>query len=126
MVHKKNLNEVDTLSNGSVQEMVLQDSRPSDWDPGEDIYGVEQQAERMQARREEMENRRQERLEGQARENRQRAAPSTEPEYHVYPIYQRPRPPLRPVPPIERPGPGPGDPIRPPGPIRPPSPLKPN
>ena len=107
-----------------VSQLSLADDRPSSYDPDEDIFGVAEQEARMQALREEREQKRQERLE------RQQAAARLQPQpqqsnqgYWDRPVYwypgNRPRPPLRPMPPIERPPPGPGAPIRPPRPITP-------
>jgi hypothetical protein len=113
--------------NQAAEKIAVEDSRPSDWDPEQDIYGVEEQAARMQAMREDMETKRQDRLERQ----RQQAAMQPQPqpreqERYGYPIYWNnniwPRPPVRPQPPIARPEPlpgGPGDFIRPPKPITP-------
>lgn len=89
-----------------VSQLTLPDTRPSDYDPERDIYGVEAQAERMRELREERQAKRQARLE------RQRAAQKYQPvqyrdQYYGYPFYRpgwvNPRPPLRPNPPVIRP-----------------------
>jgi hypothetical protein len=109
-----------------VEALSIEDDRPSDYDPEADIYGVAEQAERMQALREEMAAKRADALE----RNRRQPSPvivRSEPEYVGFPVYRRPwlRPPWpQPRPPIARP-PGAGDWIRPPRPITPPSSLEP-
>lgn len=112
-----------------VSKLSLADTRPSDYDPDEDIYGVAEQEKRMKAKRDDMEKRRQERLERQRQTANQPPVQYRVPEQYGYPVYwnhgPRPQPPLRPVPPIARPDPGPGQPIKPPGMIKPPSPIKP-
>jgi hypothetical protein len=87
-----------------VRKLQLEDTAPTDFDPEEDRYGVEQQAERMAGLRDEMQKRREE-----ARE-RQRTAPQPplviyQQHYQPYsnrlwlpPLY--PWPPVRPEPPI--------------------------
>lgn len=89
-----------------VSTLTLADSTPPDFDPDEDRYGVEAQAERMKALREEMEKR---------REARRKAAPQPVVQYqqpvryaaplwwHRPPVY--PKPPLRPQPPVIEPYP---------------------
>ena len=62
--------------NQAAEKIAVEDSRPSDWDPEQDIYGVEEQAARMQAMREDMETKRQDRLERQ----RQQAAMQPQPQ----------------------------------------------
>ena len=80
-----------------VRKIQLDDSTPPDFDPEEDRYGVERQAERMAELRDDMQRRREE-----ARE-RQRTAP--QPPVIIYqqpyqPFYSRPwLPPLYPWPP---------------------------
>lgn len=109
----------------AVETLSLSDQRPSDYDPEADIYGVAEQAERMQALREERAEKRAEALERKRRQPQVITRP--EPEYIGIPIYQRPwlRPPwYRPQPPIERP-PGGGNWIRPPRPLTPPSLMEP-
>jgi hypothetical protein len=112
-----------------VSKMSLADTRPSDYDPDADIYGVAEQEKRMKAMRDDMEQRRQDRLERQRQAASQAPVQYRDYESYGYPVYWnpglRPKPPLRPVPPIARPDPGPGQPIRPPGMINPPSPIKP-
>ena len=113
-------------SESEVSKLALDDTRPADYDPEADIYGVAAQQERMKALREEMEKKRQ----GRERQApMQNVTPYRDRTYLNYPIYgypgYYPRPPYRPNPPIERPRPRPGDPIRPPRPIQPPSPLRP-
>lgn len=113
-----------------VSRLALRDTRPADYDPEADIYGVAEQQERMQALREEREKKREERLSRQSRAASQPVVVYPERDYLNYPIYRypgyQPRPPYRPNPPGQRPRPQPGDPIRPPSPITPPSPLRPN
>jgi len=46
----------------AAEKVAMQDDRPSDWDPEADIYGVEEQAARMQALRDDMDKKRQERI----------------------------------------------------------------
>ena len=112
------------------EKVTVQDDRPSDWDPEADIYGVEEQAARMQARREDMEKKRQDRIEQKNREQSLTAPQYREPETYNYPFFWgtgiRPVPPLRPRPPIARPPTEPGGPIRPPGFIIPPRPIDPD
>lgn len=100
-----------------VEKMTLEDTTPTDYDPGEDLYGVAAQAERMAALRAEMDEKR------EAAADRRRKAPTPQPVVQ----YQYPyrygnvpywRPPLRPVHPIEPPrpvDPYPSLPFRPPG-----------
>ena len=108
----------------------IEEDRPSDWDPEADIYGVEEQAARMLARREEMDKKRQERIDQKNREQSLTAPQYREPETYNYPFFWgtgiRPMPPLLPRPPVARPPIGPGGPIRPPGPIIPPRPIDPD
>jgi len=89
---------------GGVRKLQLEDTTPPDFDPDEDRYGVEKQAERMAELRDDMQKRREE-----ARE-RQRSAPQPpvviyQQPYQPYsnrlwvpPLY--PWPPVRPEPPI--------------------------
>ena len=90
-----------------VDKLALQDTRPSDYDPDQDIYGVAAQAERMKALREDMEEKRQASLERQREAAKQPVVPYRQPERYGYPVFwdAGPRPPLRPVPPIALPGP---------------------
>lgn len=113
----------------SAEKLTIEDDRPSDYDPERDLYGVAEQAERMQALREERRAKREAALERQ-RQQPQPVIVRQEPEYGFFPVYGRPwlRPPW-PRPPIARPPgnrpPGAGDWIKPPGPITPPAPLDP-
>lgn len=94
-------------SETEVDKLALQDTRPSDYDPDRDIYGVAEQAERMQALRDDMEEKRQESLKRQREAAKQPAYQYRQPERYGYPIFWNagPNPPLRPVPPIQLPGP---------------------
>lgn len=84
----------------NVDRLALQDTRPSDYDPDQDIYGVAEQAERMKALREDMEAKRQASLERQREAAKQPVVQYRQPERYGYPIFwdAGPRPPLRPVP----------------------------
>lgn len=100
-----------------VSKLNLVDSTPPDYDPDEDRYGIEVQAERMKALREEMDQRRDVTRERERNAAQQQVVQYREP-YRSYshgiwfpPIY--PRPPLKPVPPIEVPYPT--STLRPPG-----------
>ena len=99
-----------------VETVEIEDSRPSDYDPDADIYGVAEQQARMQALREEMAEKRAEAVE-RKREAAARTPPPVQPEPPAWPAYRwpifRPWPP-RPQPPI-------APPQRPPGVIVPPS-----
>jgi hypothetical protein len=81
-----------------VSQVNLEDTTPPDFDPEEDRYGIQAQAERMASLRDEMAEKR------EARRQRERSAPQQpvvqyrEP-YYVNGWYQRP--PYRPHPPIE-------------------------
>lgn len=90
-----------------VSQQKLRDTTPSDYDPGKDIYGVEAQAERIKQMREEMDEKRQARLEREREAQKQQAVQYRDREYYGYPIYRpgwvNPHPPLRPTPPIARP-----------------------
>jgi hypothetical protein len=111
----------------SPEIVAVQDDRPSDWDPDTDIYGVEEQAARMQALRDEMDEKREKRLEQKRHQETLTAPQYREPEPYSYPIYWGlgvrpppwPRPPgARPPgvgPPIARPPQAKGPPMRPPG-----------
>ncbi len=100
-----------------VNKMNLVDTTPADYDPEEDRYDVEAQAERMNALREDMEKRREAARERQRNAAQQPVVQYREPDRYysrplLYPpIY--PRPPLRPHPPIAVPYPT--DTLRPPG-----------
>lgn len=52
-------------ASGGVSTVIVEDTRPNDYDPEADIYNVAEQAERMQALREKMEQEREERRERQ-------------------------------------------------------------
>lgn len=95
------------LSVTDVSQPTLRDTRPSDYDPDQDIYGVEAQAERMQQLRDERKEKRQARLEREREAQKRQAAQYRDPEYYGYPIYRpgwvNPRPPLLPNPPVVRP-----------------------
>jgi hypothetical protein len=106
-----------TADVAGVSKMILEDTTPPDYDPEEDRYGVEVQAERMASLREEMKEKR------EAESERQRNAAAQQPvaQYRDPYSYGRPlfwqppyypSPPLRPEPPIE---PAPTFPFRPPG-----------
>jgi len=100
-----------------VSKMTLEDTTPPDYDPEEDIYGVEAQAERMALLREEMAEKREAQRERERNAPQQPVVQYQQPSYgygysdFLYPPYY-PRPPLRPVQPIE---PAPTFPFRPPG-----------
>lgn len=100
-----------------VSQLNLVDTTPEDYDPDEDRYGVEAQAERMAALREEMEQEREDARERERNAAQQQAVQYREP-YRRYsngvwlpPIY--PRPPVKPELPIEVPYPTAT--LRPPG-----------
>ena len=87
-----------------LNKMYLENTAPTDYDPEEDIYGIEEQAERMQALREDMEKRRQENREREKYVVQQPVQQYRDP-YQFYsrrlwypPLY--PKPPHRPKPPI--------------------------
>lgn len=90
-----------------VSQKKLRDTTPSDYDPEQDIYGVEAQAERMKQMREDMDEKRQARLEREREAQKQQAVQYRDREYYGYPVYRPgwvdPHPPLRPTPPIARP-----------------------
>jgi len=98
-----------------VQRMELPEAAPKDRDPGQDIYNVAAQAERMQALRDEMEREREARREQQRRAPQQPAVQNPGAVNYGFPFsfpaYGRPplrpgRPPARPP---ERPVPEPYD-----------------
>jgi len=95
------------LSITGVSQPTLHDTRPSDYDPEQDIYGVEAQAERMQQLRDEKREKRQAWLEREREAQKRQAVQYRDREYYGYPIYRpgwvNPRPPLRPNPPVARP-----------------------
>ncbi len=92
---------------GGVSQQTLRDTTPTDYDPEADIFGVEAQAERMKQMREEMDEKRQARLEREREAQRQQPVQYRDREYYGYPVYRpgwvNPRPPLRPTPPVARP-----------------------
>ena len=100
-----------------VSKMNLVDTTPADYDPEEDLYDVEAQAERMNALREDMEKRREAARERQRNAAQQPVIQYRQPDRYysrplLYPpIY--PRPPHRPEPPIAVPYPT--ETLRPPG-----------
>lgn len=87
-----------------VSKMIIEDSTPPDYDPEEDRYGVQAQAERMAALRDDMAKKREEHRENQRRAAQQRPVqyrdpyPYSSPLFWAPPYYQRPPP--RPEPPI--------------------------
>lgn len=95
------------LSVTGVSQQVLRDTRPSDYDPEQDIYGVEAQAKRMHQLRDEKEKSRLARLERERRAQNQQVIHYRTQEYYGYPIYRpgwgNPHPPLLPTPPVARP-----------------------
>lgn len=99
-----------------VEIRTLENDPPADYDPEQDIYGVQAQAESMAQLRAEMKKK---------RERRQNAPQQPlpldqQPVQPAYPFYGRPpyypgmRPPLKPGPPV-RPEPYPVETLRPPG-----------
>jgi hypothetical protein len=82
-----------------VETMSLEDTAPADNDPGEDIYGVEAQAERMAALRQEMEEKRDTRRESRAANAQQPVVQYQNPVNYGYGPFWRP--PFRPLPPVE-------------------------
>ena len=92
-----------------VQRMQLPESAPPTSDPEEDLYGVQIQAERMAALREEMEKRRASSRERRRYSQQQAPVHYREPERSYYGGFWnppfRPGPPQRPQPPIVEPYP---------------------
>ena len=91
-----------------VTQQTLRDTRPSDYDPEQDLYNVEAQAERMQQLRDERKEKRQAaRLEREREAERQQIMQYQNRQYYGYPNYRpgwvNPHPPLRPTPPVARP-----------------------
>ena len=89
---------------GEVRKLALEDTTPADYDPDADIFGVEQQAERMRELREAREERRLARLEARRKAEEQRPIiiyQQQQPAYR-YPGYFYPGLPGRPpgIPPI--------------------------
>lgn len=90
-----------------VSKLNLVDTTSPDYDPEEDRYGVQAQAERMSLLREEIELRREADREQQQNAARQQAVQYREPPRYysrqiLYPLIHH-RPPLKPQPPIEQP-----------------------
>jgi hypothetical protein len=105
---------------GEVEQMTLDDSAPSGYDPEEDIYGVEAMAAEMALLREQMEERRelaQERQQSNVQQTVVQYQPAVQYGYPYLgtPLYPGYRPPLRPMPPPPRPDPYPSLPFSPPG-----------
>lgn len=100
-----------------VTEMTLEDTAPTEYDPDEDLYGIDAQAERMAQLRQEMADKREQAQERQRNAARQPVTQYQQPMQYGYPYYGLPpyspglRPP-RPEPP-PRPGPYPTDTLRP-------------
>ena len=100
-----------------VSKMNLADTTPADYDPEEDRYNVQAQAERMSALRDEMEQRRDDAREREKIADQQQVIQYREPvrsySHGIWypPVY--PRPPLKPELPIEVPAPTAT--LRPPG-----------
>ena len=100
-----------------VSHLNLVDTTPQDYDPEEDRYGVQAQAERMDALREEIEQRRDDARERERNTGQQQVIQYREPvrsySHGIWypPVY--PRPPLKPELPIEVPAPTAT--LRPPG-----------
>ena len=90
-----------------VSSMTLEDTTPPDYDPEEDRYGVQAQAERMAALREEMAQKREAERERQRNTPRQQLIQYQQPYNYGYSSFLRPPlypvPPIRPQPPIEVP-----------------------
>lgn len=88
-----------------VETVEIEDTRPSDYDPEADIYGVAEQQARMHALREDMAEKRAAALE-RKREAAARTPPPVQPEPPAWPVYRWPLfwpPPPRPQPPIAPP-----------------------
>ena len=106
---------------GGVSTVIVEDTRPKDYDPDADIYNVAAQAERMQALRDKMEQEREERRERQrsAVPVRQPVPPVQTVGYGIPPWWwDRPgpgRPPKPELPVLPEPGPPPTSTLRPPG-----------
>ncbi len=98
-----------------VSKMILEDTTPPDYDPEEDRYGVEAQAERMAALREEMAEKREAQRERQRNAPQQPVVQYQQPYPYGYssfwqpPYYPRPPRPVQPI------APAPTYPFRPPG-----------
>ena len=87
-----------------LSRLYLEDTTPPDYDPEQDLYGIEAQAERMSALREDLEQRREAQRERQRNAVQQPVVQYREPErYYSRPLWYPPiypRPPLKPTPPI--------------------------
>jgi hypothetical protein len=103
----------------TVEKITLEDTTPPDYDPEEDLYGVQALAEEMTVLREEMAEKREQARERQLNAPQQPVVQNQQSGQYGYPYYGRPpyypglRPPVRPEPP--RPEPYPSFPFRPPG-----------
>ncbi len=101
-----------------VEVRTLENNPPADYDPEEDRYGVQAQAESMAQLRAEMEEKRE--RDRQQNTSQQPVQQVQQPVQSAYPLYGRPpyypgmRPPLKPQPPV-RPEPYPVETLRPPG-----------
>jgi len=88
-----------------VSTMILEDTTPPDYDPEEDRYGVEAQAERMASLREEMADKREAQRERQRNAPQQPVVQYQQPYQYGYSSFLRPpyypSPPFRPEPFIE-------------------------
>ena len=88
-----------------VSKIILEDTTPPDYDPEEDRYGVEAQAERMASLREEMAEKREAQRERQRNAPQQPVVQYQQPYQYGYSSFLRPphyrSPPLRPEPFIE-------------------------
>ena len=94
-----------TADVAGVSKMILEDTTPPDYDPEEDRYGVEAQAERMASLREEMAEKREAQRERQRNAPQQPVVQYQQPYQYGYSSFWRPpyfpSPPLRPEPFIE-------------------------
>jgi len=99
-----------------VEIRTLENNPPADYDPEQDIYGVQAQAESMAQLRAEMEEKRERRqnTSQQPVQQYQQPVQSTYPFYGFPPYYPGMRPPLKPELPV-RPEPYPVETLRPPG-----------
>jgi len=92
-----------------VDRLTLADTSPPDYDPEEDRYHVQAQAERMKALREEMEKRREESRDRRRKAPQQQIVQVQEPVRYSAPwLWNRPiqpRPPVQPQPPVPEPYP---------------------
>ena len=96
---------VPTADVTGVSIIILEDTTPPDYDPEEDRYGVEAQAERMVSLREEMAEKREAQRERQRNAPQQPVVQYQQPYQYGYSSFLRPpyfpSPPLRPEPFIE-------------------------